>query len=649
MPITDQWIVAPDGIRLAATIYLPDGDGPWPALLEALPYRKDDMTLDYGAEYIRLADEGRFGVARVDIRGTGSSEGLAIDEYPASELDDLVQVIEWLADQSWCTGAVGMFGTSYSGFNSLQVACRQPPALKAVIACYATDDRYTDDVHYSGGVLQALDLLDYCHYMNAMNALPPVPALFGEGWRDQWLQRLEGLQPWLLRWMEEQTDGPYWRHGSLRLGTRPADSTEGYERITAATMLVGGWADGYRNNTLRTMARLQCPKRLLLGPWSHMSTARSLPGPNIDLVPEMIRWFNQHLRGATADDQPSMLIYVRRPVTPQPDLVTQDGFWRYEEKWPADRAVKLQLAASGDGIDRLQIRPDTGWTAWIWCAGALPYGQPIDQRLDHTYSLVYDLETLDSEQEILGYPQVRLRIKVDAPVAFLSAKLCDVFPDGTVALVSRDLFNLTHRHSSLEPAAVNPDEWLELEVELDATSWVYQPGHTIRLAIAGGDWPNNWPAPSLNVLEIDRASLVLELPVIATTPSGDPPPHFPAPDQNEKKEDQVTWTITHDILGRSTTTVVEQSSNYDGKYESKCHEKHWGELGVSLDRPGIAWAKATTRYDMTWPEVEVSVQANLVIVSDPESYQVDITISAQEDGNQIFDKSWSSAIARRLQ
>ena len=196
-------------------------------------------------------------------------------------------MIAWLAAQPWSNGRVGMFGTSYSGFNSIQMACEQPPALHAICAIYATDDRYTDDVHYMGGALRAIDLVDYCHYMTPMSALPPVPAVYGDGWREEWARRIEHMEPWLLTWLREQRDGPYWRHGSLR---------PDYGRIRCATLLVGGWADGYRNNSFRTFAALRAPKALLMGPWSHMSTETSLPGPHIDLVPEMIRWFGHWLR-----------------------------------------------------------------------------------------------------------------------------------------------------------------------------------------------------------------------------------------------------------------------------------------------------------------------------------------------------------------
>ena len=250
-----------DGVRLAATLYLPSEPGPWPALLEALPYRKDDITASYRPEYVRLAEAG-YVLCRVDVRGTGSSEGLAQDEYPAVERTDMVTVIDWLATRDWSTGNVGMYGTSYSGFNSIQIAMERPPALKAIIPIFATDDRYADDVHYFGGALKGVDLLDYPSYMVAMNALPPVPSIYGEGWREVWERRVRETEPWIVTWLEHQRFDDYWQFGSLR----PT-----YDVIDCPVMIIAGWADGYRNNSFRTFEALTCPKRLIFGPWAHAS------------------------------------------------------------------------------------------------------------------------------------------------------------------------------------------------------------------------------------------------------------------------------------------------------------------------------------------------------------------------------------------
>src|SRR6185436_2056786 len=343
--MTDErlFLAMDDGVRIALTLHFPDHvPAPWPVVFEARPYRKDDIS-DAAAIYRRLCDEGGLAVCRVDVRGTGSSEGVAADEYTQREWDDWLFVIAWLAEQEWSNGSVGMYGTSYSGFNSLQVAALRPPALKAIIPIYATDRRYTDDVHFGGGVRRCIDFLDYPLIMVAMNALPPVPDVFGDGWRDEWRRRIETNEPWELRWFEEQDEQPYWQHGSVWF--------DGLEQIEAATMIISGHADGYRNMAFRGLERLRAPKQLLFGPWSHMSPRNSLPGPRIDHVPEMIRWWRRWLADEDngVDREPMVRIFEREPTPPRADLDAFRGRWRTEQTWPP----------AGAGVERLELADAT--------------------------------------------------------------------------------------------------------------------------------------------------------------------------------------------------------------------------------------------------------------------------------------------------
>ncbi|MBA2642618.1 MAG: CocE/NonD family hydrolase [Actinobacteria bacterium] len=649
------WIPLADGTRLAARLWVPD-ERPAAVLLEALPYRMDDLTSSYASEYERLCREGGFAVARVDLRGTGSSEGIAVDEYPPQEQADLAEAIAWLAEQEWSSGRVGMYGTSYSGFNSIQMAIERPPALGAICAIYATDDRYADDVHYTGGALRAIDLVDYVLYMAALTVLPPVPSVFGEAWRDEWLRRIESSEPWLLRWLEEQVDGPYWRHGSLR---------PGYGRIACPTMLVGGWADGYRNNTFRTFEALQCPKRLLVGPWSHMSTAMSLPGPHIDLVPELVRWFGRWLRdeGNGVDAEPPIQVFVRRSTRPEPDLAEVRGSWRSEPGWPLDRArTQVLRPEPAEGSDELEIRGDLGTSAWISCAGRLPWGQPSDQREDDARSLTYDWEPLDAELEILGHPALAATVVSSAPVAFVSAKLCDVFPDGTSALVARGILNLAQRTSSVEPEPLELGAAATVTVELDATSWVFEAGHRIRLSLAGADWPNIWPPPTPGTLTFDRAALALSLPVVAGEPPVAEPPEFtssPGTDAHASEpageQPPTLWRIERDVLGRETRAVVSHGSSYEGKEGARIDERYEGAVGVSTVDPGAAWARATCRYVIRWPEADCATEARLDLRSDAEAYHVVVDVMAEELGDDVTtgigrrERRFERTIPRRLQ
>ncbi len=638
----DAWIPMSDGVFLAVTLYLPDAaSGPQPCIVEALPYRKDDLTSSYRPEYVRLRDEYSYAVARLDVRGTGSSGGRATDEYPVQEQLDLREVLTWIAAQPWCDGSVGMYGTSYSGFNSLQMAIEQPPELKAIIAIYATDDRHTDDVHYMGGLRKWIDIVDYCHYMTPMNALPPVPAVFGPAWRDEWRARIAEHEPWLLTWLSHPHDDAYWRHGSVR---------PGYDRITTPTMIVAGWADGYRNNTFRTMEKLGengTPRRLLAGPWSHAATSSSLPGPRIDLVPEMVSWWDRWLRGIDngIDAEPTALWYSRASHKPAPDLDTVPGEWR-ADTWPTERTSWVEVPLVG----KLPyvVKPDVGTAAWISCAGHLPYGQPLDQRHDDIDSLTWDVDP--DGLEIAGNPLVRLSLSSSAPVATVSVKLNDVAPDGTSTLVTRGTLNLTRRGGMDTVVALTPGEVVDVEVELEATAWQWRPGHRLRLALAGADWPNTVAPPAPVTLSV-RSGLLL-LPAYSAAGSF-PPPQFEPGDATSSESDHgVVWRVEHDVLGRTTACVVDHGSAYDAPYGSVV-EHYSGRVSVStrtFAQIAAADVTFTLRFadDGTGEPVAVKARSILEVHAGEVTYDLTLSLVCTEGDTIVGERHWVRSFPRDL-
>ncbi|MFT4010955.1 MAG: CocE/NonD family hydrolase, partial [Nocardioidaceae bacterium] len=691
---TEVRIPLSDGAFLAATLYLPDpAGGPQPCLVEALPYRKDDLTSSYADSYERFRDEFGYAVARIDVRGTGSSSGDPLDEYQEAEQRDLVEAIEWLAGQQWCDGSIGMWGTSYSGFNSLQIACEAPPQLKAVICIYGSDDRWTDDVHWRGGALRLVDLVDYCHYMTPMPMLPPVPALWPEDergdWRDEWRHRLDTTEPWVLTWLRENRDGPYWRHGSVRLPApasleppspaveRPSPpvelvETKGYDRIRCPVMLVAGWADGYRNNSFRTveaLGKLGVPVRLLAGPWVHADPTTAYPGPRIDLDYEMAAWWDTWLRGgldtpsasasaystshpdttgdrATAHNSDTtgdrvgreeratvsrsrVDLFVRTATRPAAFLDQHEGYW-VSDIWPSPSTRWESRSLTGPRT--LPVRADTGTSAWIDCAGHLPWGLSTDQREDDAHSLTWDWPA--AGEVVIGQPRLRIRVSADQPLASLSVKLDDVFPDGASALVTRGSLDLTYRdgvHAPSQPSPLTPGEAYDVVLDLDACAYRFGPGQRLRIAIAGTDWPNTIAPPYPVNLTVHEASLELPL---WDGPGVDPPSFTPGADTASEDPDGVRWDITRDVLRETTTCSVSYGGDpYDTPFGGTAHESYAGKVVVD-NITFEQYAEAECTFRLTWPGIDVEVSSTMRVDVTEAGYDVVIEVRATDGGTE---------------
>jgi predicted acyl esterase len=638
---TDVRLPMADGVELAATLYLPDEDrGPQPCLLEALPYRKDDLTSSYAENYRRLCNEFGYAVCRLDLRGTGSSAGDPTDEYPEAEQSDLVEVIAWLAGQDWCDGNVGMWGTSYSGFNSLQIAAERPPALKAVCAIYSSDDRWTDDVHWRGGALRMIDLVDYCHYMTPMTVLPPVPAVWGDDWRDEWRRRLETVEPWLLTWLRENRDGPYWRQGSLRSD----GDGNGYDRIECPVMLVAGWADGYRNNSFRTVEALGAagvPYRLLAGPWVHADPTTAYPGPRLDLDVEMAAWFDHWLRGGHADRpyEDRVDVFVRTATRPAAFLDQHEGYW-VRDAWPSALSYTEALAFAGPRS--LVVKPDVGTAAWIDCAGHLPWGLSGDQREDDAYSLTFEWPA--AGEVLIGHPVARLRVSADAPIASLSVKLCDVFADGASTLVTRGSLDLTYRdgvRAPAEPSPLVPGQVYDVAIDLDACAFAFAHGQTIRLSVAGSDWPNTIAPPAPVTLTVHGGTL--DLPIYGGTAWE--PGFAPGAEQSSEDPAGVSWTTTRDVLRQTTTCSVRHGSTYDIPHDGTATEEYVGD--VAVDNVTFAQhATATCTYRLTWPGIDVRVTSSMRLEVTADGYDVAIAVTAYDGDLQVSHREWSEHMPR---
>jgi uncharacterized protein len=502
--IEHTWIELAEGTRLAARIWLPEDaeDDPVPAILEFLPYRKVDGTaIRDAARQPYLAGFG-YAAVRVDLRGTGESDGVLTDEYTEQEHEDALEVLVWLRAQPWCDGTLGMWGISWGGFNALQVAARRPPGLGAIVTLCSTDDRYADDVHYRGGCVLGLDMLHWASSMLTWNARPPDPRLYGDGWREAWVERLEALTPWIEPWLGHQRRDAYWGHGSV---------SEDYAAIECPVYAVGGFADGYTNAVPRLLAGLSVARKGLVGPWAHAFPDDALPGPSIGFLQECVRWFDHWLKGAENGvmEEPMLRVWMQDSVVPRPQYDVRPGRWVAEPEWPSPRVGSRAWELPLDGPRSLVGVQSCGTEAGVWTSEGQSADLAADQRPDDALSLAFDSEPLAEPLELLGFPVATLEVAVDRPSALVAVRLCDVFPDGTSALVTRGLLNLTHREGHEHPSPLEPGRRYEVRVPLDFTAYSLPAGHRLRVAISPTYWPWAWPSPDPVALTLHAGRLDL--------------------------------------------------------------------------------------------------------------------------------------------
>lgn len=569
--IENAFITLSDGCRLGARIWLPVDaeEHPVPAVLEYLPYRKRDATRGRDAlNHPYIAAHG-YVCVRVDIRGSGDSDGVLEDEYLPTEQSDACEVIAWLAEQPWCDGNVGMMGISWGGFNSLHVAARHPPALKAIISASATDDLYVDNMHYMGGCLLS-DNLSEATVMFAFNSMPPDPAIVGERWREMWLERLRGSGLWVEKWLEHQHRDEYWKRASVN---------EDYADIQCPVLAVGGWADGYTNAIFRLLENLDVPRKGLIGPWGHKYPHLGVPGPAIGFLQEVVRWWDHWLKGSDNGimDEPMLRAWMQDSVSPHPSYTERPGRWVGEPAWPSphtdERRYTLTRFTLDEDADPAEVRRrplvlrsplSLGMSAGKWASYAATPDLPSDQREEDGGALVFETDPLSEPVEILGLPKLNLELSSDKPVAMVAARISDIAPNGEATRVTYGLLNLTHRDGSAAPRALEPGEVYRVRVKLNGMAQAFPAGHRIRLSLSTSYFPLVWPSPEPAKLTVFTGGSNLSMPVRPRRDRADAaladfgPPESAHPAEIIRLEPpQNHWRTTRDLATGTTTLEIE--------------------------------------------------------------------------------------------
>jgi putative CocE/NonD family hydrolase len=644
--IEHTWIPLSDGCRLAARIWLPEDaeSDPVPAVLEYLPYRKNDGTAVRDAKRQPYVAGFGYATVRVDMRGTGESDGFIEDEYTEPEIDDAIEVIAWLAQQPWCTGSVGMWGISWGGFNALQVAARRPPALKAIMTLCASDDRYADDVHYRGGCVLALDMLHWASSMLTWSGRPPDPRLRGDDWRETWLERLEKVPSWIEPWLAHQRRDEYWKAGSV---------CEDYGAIECPVYAVGGFTDGYTNAVPRLLEGLSVPRKGLIGPWAHAFPDDALPGPSIGFLQECVRWWDRWLKNVENGvmDGPMLRVWMQDSVEPRPSYEVRPGRWVAEPSWPSSHIDLRRWPLPGEGSVRSP--QSTGSEGGVWTASGQAGDLAGDQRLDDARSLVFDLEPLAEPLEILGLPAVTLDLALDRPLGLVCVRLCDVFPDGTSALVTRGLLNLAHREGHERPQALEPGRRYDVRIPMDVVAHSFPEEHRVRIAVSSAYWPWAWPSPEDVTLTVFGGTL--ELPVRVPRPEDErlpefgEPEHSPPLDVEQLEAAQGGRAIRRDL----ETGVVEQTFDWDlggtarlVPIDLETSDTSHTAYSIRDDDPLSAEVHFHATTGMGRGDWRTASEVTSSMTCDRETFHIAMRLDVREGDEVVFAREWKLSFPR---
>ncbi|MFB7440470.1 CocE/NonD family hydrolase [Streptomyces mirabilis] len=684
----DLWIPLPDGTRLHARVWRPLTDAPVPALLEYLPDRLTDRTAPRDWQRHPWYAGHGYASVRVDARGHGNSEGVPADPYGESERADGVEVIHWLADRPWCSGAVGMFGISGGGFTSLRIAALAPEPLKAIVTVCATDDPYDNDGHRLGGAVLAVETHARAATALADVARPPDPVHVGQVmWRDMWVKRLEKVEPFIHTWLSHPTRDAYWRHAGVR-------EDGGYGGIRAAVLAVGGWHDPSCDTVLRLVESLPADRvRGLIGPWCHQYPDRGLPpGPAIGFLQETLRWWDHWLRptatsvpdpgpgpgpgpgvnddpgpgvnddpdpgvnGRAVMAQPLLRSYVMAAHPPATTYPSLPGHWVGDTAWPSPSVTPIAYALRGapvlvrspqhTGVDAGRFRP-VGGDADL----------PPNQREEDARSVCFEFE-VPGETWILGRPRVRLRLTSHSPWGQVIARVCDVAADGSSTLVTRGALNLSARYGPDQAVSWKPGSTEDVVFDLTATGYAFPSGHRIRLSLSSAYWPWIWPQPgSAAGFVLDPAGSSLELPVRAR--ESDPRITFEEPEQSEPlgvtsaatlDEPRPERLVARDVARGEWRLEVDPRQDGTRVHPDglECTEDARDTYTIDESDPLSARTRSTRSIRLHRPELpwDARVETRSELSCDAREFITSNELICKDGNEVVFHRTWERRIPR---
>ena len=658
--IDHTWIPLSDGSRLGARLWLPENANaqPVPAILEYIPYRKDDYSAIRDSTTIAWFANKGYACIRVDMRGSGSSDGVMFDEYSDQEINDGVEVIEWIARQPWCNDRVGMMGISWGGITGMQIAQKQPEALKTIIVLGASEFRYYDDGSYYMGCMTG-QTIGWAAIMFGYNTRPPDPALAGESWKQRWLDRLNHTPHYMENWFSHQREDEYWLRGTV--GTD-------YDAIHIPVYAVSGHADCWPNTVPRLLENLSVPRRGLQGAWCHRYPHLAIPGPSIGFLEDANRWFAQWLKQENTGvvDEAVYQVYLQDSVRPQPFYAQRPGKWLGMSGWPTEsvqtRTWFLDRQSLVDEKPEISEVPVSSpqhvglksGEYMPWFAFGEADELPDDQQSEDLNSAVFDVE-LTETLEIVGSPIAEIAFQCDQPQALLAVRLCDVWPDGASTLITRGIMNLCQRNGKDRPEALVLGQTYTVSIQLNHVGYAVPPGHRLRLAISTSYWPIAWPSPTRPLVHLRCGDSKLHLPLYSNEEN-----HVKLTEFKDTELGQpLATTQLRETRQTRTTSVDPESGNHVWEINADNGATRFDDSQLEMASRNLQRytihpedpLSATAEYEWEWEysrgkEWATKTWTRTEITCDQEFFHLKAESVAWEHDQKVFSKTWNQKYRR---
>ena len=493
--LSDIMVAMADGTRLACDIYLPQGDGPFPAVLTRMPYGKTEPYCYMPKIGAFFASKGYASVIQ-DVRGKWGSEGNFQPNLGAVEIADGHDSIDWIAKQDWSNGRVGMWGESYFGFTTYAGAVSRHPALLAIAPGDITLNRYL--ATFRNGCLQLNTVGTWSISMMArqyqdLSSIDPTHLPLAE------MANAAGIpSSYFDQVIANPVPSPFWEERSLLAG---------YDTIRIPVLHWDGWYDNYLGLMLRDWRRLsdanapQGHNHLLVGPWDHECTADKLGRAGLMVVPKsafahrwdhFIAFLDRYLMGLDNGFGAAGPIHY---------FTLGADRWRDAEDWPPAGIDCQAWYLHGNGqlspempgeesADRFVYDPanpiDETLQMDCWAiAGEMGDRRDIEARED---VLVYTGAAFETAVELTGPITAELHIASSVTDTDFTVVLCDVFPDGRVNKIQDGILRTGFRDPDRAPQPIEPGRIYALGIDLWATSYLVAKGHRLRVEISSSDF-----------------------------------------------------------------------------------------------------------------------------------------------------------------